>query len=78
MNSDTVNKIVRAPRARNAAPRLTQPVSDRCGRTRMLAWRQRHSRLPLPVRNDTLGRHHARAICASPVSRYYHSGGVIP
>jgi hypothetical protein len=53
MNTDTVNTIVRAPGARNAAPRLTQPVSDRYCRARMLAWRQRRQPgWPMPVHND--------------------------
>jgi len=53
MNTDTVNTIVRALGARNAAPRLTQPVSDRYCRARMLAWRQRRQPgWPMPVHND--------------------------
>jgi hypothetical protein len=41
MRIGAIITIVAAHDARNAAPRLTKPVSDRCCQARILAWQQR-------------------------------------
>ena len=88
MNTGAVTMVVHAHDARNAVPRLTLPVSDRCCRARILARQQRsHPGCMAPGHDDSSGPRLLKPAlpgvscmraCASPLSLSQRPGHAIP